>query len=147
MNALQIERLRVEIRRGARVAWSEANHLHFEHKLNGDPLPVLAALHNLTQKQGYLDVILDFQRVVYLSSAFMLPLVTMCRWYRHQRVSFELLLPEDRKSSALFNNTNWAHLIDPEKFDRKIRIIFVICRLRNFLQRKNITDQLIVASD
>lgn len=99
--------------------WSEANILHFENKVSGDVLPVLAALYNIIQKQGYQDIVLDFSRATFLSSAHMLPLVTMCRSYRQQRVSFELILPEDRKTAALISNTNWAHLIDPEKFDSK----------------------------
>lgn len=98
---------------------SEANHLYFEGKVGGDLLPTMAALFNLIRKQGYKDLILDFRRAQFLSAEFMVPLVTICRSYRKERVDFELLVPDDRGLAALMSNANWAHLISPERFEPK----------------------------
>lgn len=97
--------------------WTEGNHVHFERDLRGDPLPILAALHNLTHKMGYQDVILDFRKAGFTSASFVLPIVTVCRKYRLEKVDFDILLPDDSKLKKLVLNTNWAHLISPEHFE------------------------------
>lgn len=97
--------------------WNVGNHLHFEKSVGGDPLPVIAALYNLIKKQGYQDLVLDFSRSTSLAASFVLPIITVCRSYRIQKVDFDLILPEERKTAGLFLNTNWAHLIKPEKFE------------------------------
>ncbi len=98
---------------------SESNHLYFSGPTGDDVLPVVAALHNLVHKQGYKDVILDFQRSGYLDPKFMLPLVATARLYRIEKVDFELVEPEDLQSARMLQNTNWAHLIWPEKYDAR----------------------------
>lgn len=98
---------------------SEANHLFFEGKVKGELLSTTAALYNLISKQGYRDIILDFRHATFLSAEFMVPLATMCRAHRQDRVDFDLLMPEDKRTAALMSNTNWAHLIVPERFDPK----------------------------
>lgn len=98
---------------------SEGNHLYFSNTASDDIFPVSAALHNLVHKQGYKDVILDFSGSNYLDPKFMLPLVTTARAYRGEKVDFELIAPNDQKTAKLLENTNWAHLITPEKFDAR----------------------------
>lgn len=98
---------------------SEANHIYFDAKLQGDFLPATAALHNLAIKQGYQDIILDFRNTRFLAADYMIPLVTSCRAYRSQKIDFEILMPDDRQAANLFSNTNWAHLISPERFEAK----------------------------
>jgi hypothetical protein len=98
---------------------SESNHLYFSGPTGDDVLPVVAALHNLVHKQGYKDVILDFSKSGYLDPKFMLPLVATARLYRIEKVDFELIEPEDPSSARLLQNTNWAHLIWPEKYDAR----------------------------
>jgi hypothetical protein len=98
---------------------SESNHLYFSGPTGDDVLPVVAALHNLVHKQGYKDVILDFQKSGYLDPKFMLPLVATARLYRIEKVDFELIEPEDLQSARMLQNTNWAHLIWPEKYDAR----------------------------
>jgi anti-sigma regulatory factor (Ser/Thr protein kinase) len=98
---------------------SEGNRLIFIGKAGDDFLPVAAALYNLAHKQGYQDVVLDFSKATYLDARFMLPLVTTARAYRSERVDFEIIEPEDQKSARLLQNTNWAHLIWPEKFEAR----------------------------
>lgn len=99
--------------------WSAGNHLHFEHSAGGDPLPVIAALHNVVHRQGYSDLVLDFSRSTSLAAGFVLPIVTACRSYRLEKVDFDLILPADLKAKGLFLNTNWAHLIKPEAYENR----------------------------
>ena len=99
--------------------YSEANHLFFVGKVRGDPLPTIAALHNLIKKQGYEDITIDFRKATFLSPEFMVPFVTVCRAYRSEKVDFELLMPEEPKASALMSNTNWAYLVVPEFYEPK----------------------------
>ena len=47
----------------------------------------------------------------------MVPLCSLSRLYRQEKVSFELIMPTQAKLRRLINNSNWAHLIDPEKYD------------------------------
>ena len=96
---------------------SEGNHLFFLNNNADDIFPVSAALHNLIHKQGYKDVILDFGQSQFLDVKFILPLVATSRSYRGLKVDFDLILPVEPKASKLFLNTNWAHLITPEKFE------------------------------
>jgi anti-anti-sigma regulatory factor/anti-sigma regulatory factor (Ser/Thr protein kinase) len=98
---------------------SESNHLFFVGTTGDDILPVVAALYHLIQKQGYRDIILDFSKVTFLDPRFMLPLVTMTRAYRMDKVDFELVMPADVKTTKLLQNTNWAHLMLPEKFESR----------------------------
>jgi hypothetical protein len=97
--------------------WTEANRLIFSGSTGEDILPVIAALHNLINKQGYSDIILDFARLDKINTSYMLPLVATARSYRKQKIDFTIELPADIKSSNLIVNTNWAHLIAPESFD------------------------------
>ena len=95
------------------------NSIIFDGTQSGDPLPVVAALHSLIHKQGYQDVTLDFRRARFLAPAFMLPLVSLCRAYRREKVDFTIVMPEDRKIANLFSNANWSHLIAPEHYESK----------------------------
>lgn len=99
--------------------WSSANTLHFEGDVSGDPLPVVAALHNLVHKQGYEDIALDFKKATFLAPAFMVPLVSVCRSYRKENVDFDIMFPDDRKSAAILSNANWAYLISPEHYESR----------------------------
>lgn len=96
---------------------SEGNRIIFDAKVQGDPLPITASLHNLITRQGYLDITLDFSSSTFLSPNVMIPIITMCCMYRNKNVDFELVLPMERKSKNLILNTNWAHFMDPSQFD------------------------------
>lgn len=98
---------------------NESNHLYFSGPTGDDILPVVATLHNFIHKQGYRDVILDFSKSGYLDPKFMLPLVATARSSRIEKVDFELIEPEDAPSARLLQNTNWAHLIWPEKYEAR----------------------------
>jgi anti-sigma regulatory factor (Ser/Thr protein kinase) len=95
---------------------SDGNVLAFFGSVSGDPLPVLAALHSIINKLGYEDIILDFEKATFVAAPFILPIVTMCRRYRLDNIDFELILPSLPAEARLMQNTDWAHLIEPEKY-------------------------------
>lgn len=95
---------------------SDGNVLAFSGSVSGDPLPVLAALHTIIVKQRYEDIILDFEQATFVSAPFILPIVMMCRRYRLDNIDFELILPSLQAGARLMQNTDWAHLIEPEKY-------------------------------
>jgi anti-sigma regulatory factor (Ser/Thr protein kinase) len=95
----------------------DGNHLFFDGNVGGDPLSALSALHNIVHKLGYQDIVLDFSKAERLWPAYMIPLATICRSYRSEKVDFEIILPDDRKLAGFMINTNWAHIISPERFD------------------------------
>ena len=70
--------------------WTESNRLVFSGSTGEDILPVIAALHNLINKQGYRDIILDFARLDKISSGYMLPFVATARAYRRQQIYFTI---------------------------------------------------------
>src|ERR1700731_2785906 len=98
---------------------SEGTHLFFSNIAADDIFPVTAALYNLINKQGYKDITLDFSQSTYLDPKFMIPLVTTARSYRVDKVDFEIVMPVDQGAAKLIENTNWAHLIMPEKFEAR----------------------------
>jgi anti-sigma regulatory factor (Ser/Thr protein kinase) len=98
---------------------SDGTHLYFINNGADDIFPVSAALYNLVNRQGYKDIILDFSQCTFLDVKFMLPVVTAARWYRGEKVDFELILPTDQSCSRLLVNANWAHLITPEKYEAR----------------------------
>jgi hypothetical protein len=96
---------------------TEHNNILFSGKIDDDLHKVSAALFNLTKKQGYSDIILDFSAVTRLSPRIMLPLSTVVRAYRRDGIDFDFVLPQDQKLSSLLRNTNWLHLMAPERFE------------------------------
>jgi anti-sigma regulatory factor (Ser/Thr protein kinase) len=91
----------------------------FDEAVGGEFLHATAALHNLVHKLGYQDVVLDFSETQRLWPEFMVPLVTMCRLYRQEHVDFQIVEPQDPQAARILSNTNWAHIIQPEKFESK----------------------------
>lgn len=101
---------------------NEGNYLNFFGSVSGDPRPALAALHNIIVKQGYRDVYLNFADATFVSAPFIIPIVMMCRRYRLDSIDFELALPSAPDGARLMQNTDWAHLIEPERFGSMIGI-------------------------
>ncbi|MGU3389157.1 STAS-like domain-containing protein [Sphingomonas sp. M1A8_2b] len=95
---------------------SDGNVFTFSGNVGGDPLPVLAALHTVLTKQGYSDVVLDFDQATFVSAPYILPIVVMCRKYRLSDFDFDLILPSLSTGARLLQNTDWAHLIDPKTY-------------------------------
>jgi anti-anti-sigma regulatory factor len=97
---------------------SEGNKIIFEGNLRTETRLALVCIFQLTQKLGYLDVILDFSGVTYVDADLMLPLSSYAAYYRMNQIDFSLVEPVDPKLKRLFTNTNWAHFIDPQKYVR-----------------------------
>jgi hypothetical protein len=100
----------------------ESNKFLFFGETKEDLRTTSASLYHLITKQGYDDTELDFSQLVKVDQAFILPLFTICRKYRSDRVSFTVKMPNDPKISALFVNCNWMNVIDPEHFDSRDKI-------------------------
>lgn len=75
----------------------------------------LACLHAIN-KLGYQDVILDFSTCVGALPAPVLALCARVLKMQLDKFDFSLVLPFDQKLARLFQNANWAHLLDPEKY-------------------------------
>ena len=76
----------------------------------------LAGLHQAIQDAGYVDIILDFSSC---DAAFAGPMLALCAQVmklRASHIDFTVDLPSDPRLSRLFHNTNWAHLLQPDKF-------------------------------
>jgi hypothetical protein len=74
---------------------------------------VLAAMRNLISRQGHDNIVLDF---THCEAAYGGPMLAICCEVIRQRRSgmdFELVLPESTRLKNLFQNANWAYLLDP----------------------------------
>lgn len=99
--------------------YTEGNRLVFQGPVGGEFLHATAALHNLVHKLGYQDITLDFGDAVRLWPSFMVPFITTCRSYRREHVDFHIIQPKDPATARLLSNTNWAHVVQPERFESK----------------------------
>jgi hypothetical protein len=61
---------------------SEGNRIVFEGNLRAETRTALVCIFQLTQKLGYLDIILDFSQVKYIDADLMLPLSSYAVYYR-----------------------------------------------------------------
>jgi hypothetical protein len=120
---------------------TEANRIYFEQSVGGEFLHATATLHNLVHKLGYEDIVLDFTDTVRLWPEFMVPFVTMCRLYRHENVDFHIVEPLDLQAKRHLSNTNWSHIIQPEKYESKSEYNKTTFRLGSNLLQKNIMMQ------
>ena len=77
-----------------------------------------AGLHQTITDRGYKQVTLDFRKCDGVTEAVFLPILPLVARYREQDgVAFQLQLPESNNLYRLFINTNWAHFIQPDRFD------------------------------
>ena len=97
---------------------SNLNNLSFSGPFERPDLRrIMAALHNL-RKAGYRSANLDLGGLTKGYTPEFLPLSAHCRSLMHQGFEIMLELPQDPKLNRLFQNSNWAYLIDPRSFDR-----------------------------
>ncbi|MFC1513193.1 STAS-like domain-containing protein [Thermodesulfobacteriota bacterium] len=81
---------------------------------------LLAAMHNLVNKRGYNDIVLDFSKC---TAAFSGPMLAICAQVSKLRVNgidISLTLPVNDRLMRLFRNANWAHIIDPDNYAQSI---------------------------
>lgn len=77
----------------------------------------LACLHHAVNDHGYRDVVLDFSACTETYPGPMLALCSEVLRLRSEQIDAELVLPAKADLARLFINTNWAHLLEPRKFD------------------------------
>ena len=68
--------------------------------------------------RGYVDVVLDFSTCESAFPRGMLPILSSADTLRRDTIDISISLPEDTKLERLFLNTNWAHLLEPERFQQ-----------------------------
>lgn len=94
--------------------YRDKNRLVFQGAFEiADILRPLAGLHHAVQNAGYQDLILDFGSC---TAAFAAPMLAVCAQVmrlRNAGIDVELIMPSDTKLARLFQNTNWAHFIEP----------------------------------
>lgn len=77
----------------------------------------LSQIHTAIEKKNYSDIILDLKQC---TSAFQNSMLSLCAQilaYRKAGIDFSLIPPDDKKLLNLFQNTSWAHYLDPRQFD------------------------------
>jgi hypothetical protein len=78
---------------------------------------VLAVIHDVVDRAGYQDIVLNFANCAHADGAPMLAICCQLVAMREEGVSADLLLPTKSSVSRLFINTNWASLLDPAHFN------------------------------
>ncbi len=69
-------------------------------------------------KRGYQDMVLDFSKCQAAFPSGMLSILSSADTLRRDTIDISISLPEDTKLERLFLNTNWAHLLEPERFQK-----------------------------
>jgi hypothetical protein len=73
--------------------------------------------HNLINGQGYQEIELDFGECTAAYGGPILAIAAQVKRYQIGGLDVDLVLPKDERLRRLFSNANWAHLIDPRRFD------------------------------
>ena len=81
---------------------------------------VLAEMYKLTTGQGYKDIELDFSNCTAAYGGPMLAIAAEVKRYLIGGTDVDIILPSDDRMARLFQNTNWANLIDPRRFGASI---------------------------
>ena len=69
-------------------------------------------------ERGYEDFVLDFSACDRAYLWGMLPVLARVERLRRDRVAVEAVLPGDEMCKRLFHNTNWAHYLDPARYEK-----------------------------
>jgi anti-sigma regulatory factor (Ser/Thr protein kinase) len=83
---------------------------------------LLAAIHQGVEV-GFEELTLDMHNVSHAAPGGMVQICAQALALRNGGMSFRLLLPADRYLERLFLNVNWAHLIDPRRFDPREQVV------------------------
>lgn len=82
---------------------------------------VLAVLDAAAQDKHHRQIRLDFTDCTLAFSGAMLPICARVMLFQKNGVDFFLQLPADPRLRKLFLNTNWAHLIAPDDYEKATR--------------------------
>lgn len=83
----------------------------------GDFHRFLSQVHTAIEKKGYEEIILDLRQCTSAFQNSMLSLCAQVMAYRKGGIDFSLIPPDEKRLSNLFQNTGWAHYLDPGQFD------------------------------
>jgi len=78
---------------------------------------LLAQIHHAIVKKEYQDIILDFDKCTSAFPGSMLATCAQIMNYRKAGIGINTILPNKKELSKLFMNANWAHLLDPGKYE------------------------------
>ena len=70
------------------------------------------------RERGYEDIVLDFSTCEAAFPTGMIPLLTSADALRRATVDVSVTLPEEERLERLFLNTNWAHFLEPTRFEK-----------------------------
>jgi hypothetical protein len=100
------------------ILTSNLNNLAFVGDFDRPDLRrLLAALHN-ARNSGFASANLDLTQLSRAFTPAILPLAVNCRYLLHLGFEVRLELPENAKLERLFENSNWAYLIDPFSYQK-----------------------------
>ncbi len=78
---------------------------------------VLAYIHYVVRKERWKEVPLDFSSCTSVLESAMLPMIPIINSYMTElNVRFEVVLPKNESLKNIFLRSNWAHFIDPFKY-------------------------------
>ena len=101
-----------------RVVVRDANRIRFVGRVNAHAhLQFMWCLHDC-RKRSYEDVVLDFSTCESAFPVGMIPLLSSADALRRDRIDVSVKLPEKPELERLFLNTNWAHFLEPARFQK-----------------------------
>ena len=105
-------------RRGPRVVVRDGNRIRFVGRVNAYAhYQFMWCVHD-SLRRGYEDMVLDFSTCESAFPVGMIPLLSSADALRRDRIDVSLKLPEKPELKHLFLNTNWAHFLDPARFQK-----------------------------
>ena len=105
-------------RRPPRVVVRDGNEIHFVDRVNAlAHRQFMWCLHDCRER-GYEDVVLDFSKCESAFPIGMLPLLSTADALRRETIDVSVRLPDEDKLQRLFLNTNWAHFLEPARFQK-----------------------------
>ncbi len=105
-----------------RVVVRDGNHIRFVGRVNAYAhLQFMWNIYHLL-RLGYEDVVLDFSKCEWAYLDGMVLLLSSADALRRDRIYVSLTLPEKPELERLFLNTNWAHFLDPDRFQKSVAV-------------------------
>lgn len=83
---------------------------------------VLAIIHKIVNDLRYPELTLDFSSCEAAFPGAMLPICSYAMALRDARIETNIVLPTNERLARLFINTNWAHFIEPRRYDMSKRL-------------------------
>lgn len=104
--------------RGPRVVVRDQNRICFTGRVNSYAhRQFMWRLHDC-RTLGYQDIVLDFSICEWAFPNGMLPLLSSADLLRREHVDLSVVLPDKDELRRLFLNTNWAHFLEPENYQK-----------------------------